>query len=290
LDPISKRRSQIAIGLSILGVACVLSYYSIEEKANPSYDICLAIDVSYSMVVDDNGLPLPKLSNAQNAAKEFVETLSASPDNKICLVAFAGEAKVVSKLTDDSAALINSIQSLTPAYSTAIGSGVGVATEVLVNEGRSHTSKIILLLSDGFSNEGIDPVSAAESASQNKITIYTIGYGTDADTFTLNKIASMSGGQYFDAQSGQDIADVFNRISKILISPLAHYGSRTLILVAVPILLFMPLLEKMAVTMIQKAEQTFIDKRGPQKSTCVKCGYMNKPNSKFCAKCGFKIR
>lgn len=277
----SKRQIQLAIGLAIIGIACVLSYYSIEEKTVSIYDVYLVIDVSGSML--DEG----KLDNAKNAANIFIDSI-ASDKNQIGLVKFSSLVKVLSKATSDSQSLKNMIQSLVAEDGTALGDGIKIATDSLTLEGRSQAKKVMLLLTDGMATEGIDPVGASIVANQNGITIFTVGYGTDADANTLNAIATNTGGQYFYAQSGQDLVDVFNRISKILISPLAHYGSRTLILVAIPILLFLPTLEKGMRTVIEKAEQTFLDKRGPAKSTCPKCGYKNTLNAKFCAKCGIR--
>jgi len=277
----SKRQIQLAIGLAIIGIACVLSYYSIEEKTVSIYDVYLVIDVSGSML--DEG----KLDNAKNAANIFIDSI-ASDKNQIGLVKFSSLVKVLSKATSDSQSLKNMIQSLAAEDGTALGDGIKIATDSLTLEGRSQAKKVMLLLTDGMATEGIDPVGASIVANQNGITIFTVGYGTDADANTLNAIATNTGGQYFYAQSGQDLVDVFNRISKILISPLAHYGSRTLILVAIPILLFLPTLEKGMRTVIEKAEQTFLDKRGPAKSTCPKCGYKNTLNAKFCAKCGIR--
>jgi len=277
----SRRQLQLAIGLAIIGVACVLSYYSIEEKTNSIYNVYLVIDVSGSML--DEG----KLENAKNAANTFIDSI-ASNKNQIGLVKFSSLVKVLSKSTSDSQSLKNMVQSLTAEDGTALGDGIKIAVDSLTLEDRSEANKVMLLLTDGMATEGIDPIEAAKLANQNDITIFTVGYGSDADANTLNAIAIMTDGQYFHAQSGQDLVDVFNRISKILISPIAHYGSRTLILVAIPILLFLPTLEKGMRTVIEKAEQTFLDKRGPAKSTCPKCGYKNTLNAKFCAKCGVR--
>ena len=281
MKPKYKRYSQLATGIAILSAALILGYYSIEERETPKYDIYLIIDTSGSM--DDEG----KLDNAKNAANKFVDSID-SDANQIGLAVFADGANILSK-TNDSINLKNQIQSLHAFGATATGDAIKIVAETLQSEGRPDASKIILLLSDGMTTAGMDPIDATRIAKQNNVTIFTVGYGNDADSNTLDTIASMTGGKYFQAQSGQDLISVFDNIAKILISPVAHYGSRALILIAVPILLFMPTLEKMAVTMIQKAEETFIDKKRPSTKNCSKCTYSNRITSKFCAKCGNKI-
>lgn len=264
-----------------MGMACVLSYYSLEEKTNTIYDVYLVIDVSGSML--DEG----KLDNAKNAANTFIDSIDSN-ENKVGLAVFADQAMILSKI-GDSVNLKNKIQSLQAEGGTAMGDAIIIVTETLQSEGRQDANKIILLLTDGMTTDGADPIQAATIAKQNDITIFTVGYGYDADANTLNEIASITNGKYFQAQSGQDLISVFNNIAKSLISPVAHYGSRALILIAVPILLFMPTLEKMAVTIIQKAEETFIDRKRSSTKNCLKCTYSNRINSKFCAKCGNKI-
>ena len=264
-------------------MACVLAYYSIEEKDNQNlkYDIYLVLDISGSMLDEE------KLNDAKIAANRFIDLID-SIDNRVGLVVFADQVSILSQL-NDSMNLKNQIQSLQADGGTAMGDAIKVTAETLQSEGRSDASKIILLLSDGMTTDGIDPIGAARIAKQNQVTIFTIGYGYFADANTLNQIASITNGKYFHAQSGEDLINVFNNIAKSLVSPVAHYGSRALFLIAVPILLFMPTLEKMAVTMIHKAEETFIDKKRLSTIKCSKCTYSNKINSKFCAKCGTKI-
>ncbi len=269
------------MGIVILSAALILGYYSIEENEIPKYDVYLIIDTSGSM--NDQG----KLENAKDAANKFIDSMDSNV-NQIGLAVFADHANILSK-TNEPVNLKNKIQSLRADGATAMGDAIKIVSETLQSEGRPDASKIILLLTDGMTTAGIDPIQATTIAKQNDVTIFTVGYGYDADANTLNTIATMTDGKYFQAQSGQDLISVFNNIAKILISPAAHYGSRALILIAVPILLFMPTLEKMAVTMIQKAEETFIDKKRPSTKNCSKCTYSNKIYSKFCAKCGNKI-
>jgi len=135
------------------------------------------------------------------------------------------------------------------------------------------------------------PITAAQNAKASGLTIFTVAYGNDADVSTLSQIATMTGGKSYKALSGQDLVTTFANIADVMISPVAHYGSRTLILVAIPILLFIPVIERGVATMIHKAEETFLDKRRtPQQPTCPNCGTINRTTSKFCQKCGNSLR
>ncbi len=96
---------------------------------------------------------------------------------------------------------------------TGTGAAIGDATHYLVNgsEARSEAKKIIVLLSDGYANRptGNGSGYALEMtayALSNKVTIYTISLGNDADLALMQSIASSAGGEHFDATgSGESL-------------------------------------------------------------------------------------
>ena len=71
-----------------------------------------------------------------------------------------------------------------------------------------------------MSNTGLHPLSAAGTARENDITIFSVGYGYNADAWTLKAVASVTHGKYYNALTGQDLANAFNEIADVLISPL----------------------------------------------------------------------
>jgi len=286
MDPDSKRKLQLALGFAVFGFAVIVSYFSVSEEENSQIDIYLVIDVSGSMMDQS------KIVSAKNAASEFVDAfqLEKSSNYRIGLISFETQVHTLSKITDDPSGLKDAISRLQPGGDTAMGDAIRTASVLLSQEARPDARKTVLLLTDGIANRGIPPINAAQIAKDNGLTIFTVAYGSDADRSTLSQIASMTGGKYYQALTGQDLVSTFSDIANVLISPIAHYGSRTLILVAIPILLFIPVIEKGVATMIQKAEETFLDKRGTPRTNCPKCGYINRTASKFCAKCGTPIK
>ena len=286
MDPDSKRKFQLIIGFGIFAFAVAVSYFSVSEVENPQRDIYLVIDVSGSMVDQS------KITFAKNAASEFVNSfqLDQSSGYRIGLISFESRVNTLAKLTDDPSGLKDAISRLRAEGGTAMGNAIGRADNLLSQETRPDVRKTVLLLTDGMSNEGIHPITAAQNAKRNGITIFTVGYGTDADISTLNQIATMTGGKSYKALSGQDLVTTFANIADVMISPVAHYGSRTLILVAIPILLFIPVIERGLSTMIQKAEETILEKRGTPRPTCSNCGFRNRKASKFCGKCGNSMK
>jgi len=303
-----KRKLQVLIGLIILLIAMIASYFSVVEGDGfTKYDVFLTLDISGSM--DDP----TKLGAAKMAAIEFLDIVSSNQtiDFRVGLVTFESYVELVCPLTRDVDTLKSGIDQLIADGGTAMGEAIKLAGNLLIQEQMPGVGKAIIVLTDGQSNEGIEPIRATNDLSGNDIVVYTIGYGWDADTQTLKSVASISHGKYFFASTGQELIDAFSTIASLLISPIAHYGSRTLILIALPVLLFLPAIEKGVTTIIEVASTT-IFKRPPreQKPTkvrgegmrtvarpdptvaierkilCQKCEHMNRKTATFCAKCG----
>ncbi len=94
---------------------------------------------------------------------------------------------------------------------------------------------IIVLLSDGQSNTGVDPLTAANQAKALGIRVYTVGIGTSNGTIlhlggrgmrvgldeqTLRSIADVTGGQYYNAQSTSDLRSIYQNLVR-------QFGLRT---------------------------------------------------------------
>lgn len=92
----------------------------------------------------------------------------------------------------------------------------------------SNTAAAIVLLSDGQSNVGQDPLKAAEIAADYGVRIYTVGIGTTEGTIVksdgwsmrtrldedaLKKIAALTEGEYFQAANAADLTKVYRTLS-----------------------------------------------------------------------------
>jgi len=321
MNPDSKRRFQLIIGFAIFVVAIALSYFSVVEadvQDTPQYDIYLVIDVSGSMgtldvyggheriiITDDSPIVF-----AKQAAIEFVDMfqLDKSSVHRIGLAIFHGDdyapptpkSEILVNLENNSENLKEGIDKLYPGGATAMGEGILIATESLSENTRPDTEKVIVLLSDGVSNAGLDPLSAAGLANENDVTIFSIGYGDAADVQTLKAVASLTNGKYYNALTGQELAGTFNQIADVLISPLSHYSSRILILIAIPVLLFIPTIERGIATIMRmsdpkppermKKERKNVKRPEIMKTACTECNYLNNSTSKFCGKCGKPVK
>lgn len=159
--------------------------------------IVLAMDVSRSMCATD--ISPNRLVAAGEAAASFVERQGGG--TQIGIVAFAGFAEIVQVPTNDDEVLLDVIASLATGRRTAIGSAIlesiDAIAEIDPSISRSvdeydasasappsvpagaYAPAIIVLLTDGASNTGPDPIQAAQQAVDRGIRVYTIGFGTE---------------------------------------------------------------------------------------------------------------
>lgn len=137
-------------------------------------DILFALDTSKSMLAED--IRPNRLTRSKLAILDFVSTLSG---DRVGLLPFAGSSYLMCPLTSDYQAFEQSLmavdQATIPQGGTDIGAAILSAQKILHNEA-NH--KILILITDGEQLHG-DVMKAAQKAAENKMTIYTVGVGTD---------------------------------------------------------------------------------------------------------------
>jgi Ca-activated chloride channel family protein len=102
---------------------------------------------------------------------------------------------------------------------------------VLVEPG-SDKSAVIILLTDGATNAGPDPIEAAREAANHGVRIYTVGFGTatgdivgfggrlmraQLDEDSLKRIADLTRAQYYKAGSAEDLQAVYKLLSRSIV-------------------------------------------------------------------------
>lgn len=156
--------------------------------------IILAMDVSRSMCATD--VAPNRLTVSQQVARSFIADQPA--DTRIGVVAFSGLAQLVVPPTTDRKALTGAVDAFTAGRGTAIGSALlrsldaiseinpnVIRSGVDLSASRSPGAKpdkfepdIVVLLTDGATTQGVDPLIAANQAADRHVRVYTIGFGT----------------------------------------------------------------------------------------------------------------
>ena len=209
------------IPAALYGLALLLGLVALARPTlpvllgDPRAGIVLAVDVSRSMQATD--VTPNRFEAARSALRTFISELPEGA--RVGLVTFSRNAELVVPLTTDRQKLVEAVDYLQLDLGTAIGDAIFESLKALpelkersdVKDPRSLAT--IILLTDGRSVAGSDPLEAAQVANEQKVRIHTIGIGriTDGpvpglpeqyamaaqfDEATLKDIARTTDGQY----------------------------------------------------------------------------------------------
>jgi Ca-activated chloride channel family protein len=229
--------------------------------------VILAMDISGSMRATD--IEPSRIAAAQAAARAFV---SEQPRRtRIGVVTFAGTAAVAQAPTQNREEILAAIDRFQLQRATAIGSGILVSLKAIFPDADfelrssnprrdpaqeslrgspldplrepekpvlkpvlpgSYASAAIILLTDGQSNVGPNPIEAARMASERGVRVFTVGFGTAEgeilrfegwsvrvrlDEEPLKSIADLTRGEYFYAGTASELKKVYQALSSRLV-------------------------------------------------------------------------
>jgi Ca-activated chloride channel family protein len=177
----------LMLGLAVLAIGAARPQATV-PVASSSATIMLALDVSGSMCSTD--VKPNRITAAERAASAFIRSQAGGP--RIGLVTFAGTAVVLVPPTADTQQLLSALDGLTTSFGTAIGEGILTSLDAIaqvdpsvaptgatVHRGAGYADDVIVVLTDGSNNQGVDPQTAAKEAADRGVRVFTIGYGTD---------------------------------------------------------------------------------------------------------------
>ncbi len=226
-------RRHIPPMLYLLGVAAMLFSLARPEAVmavpREQAAVMLAMDISGSMGATD--MQPNRMEAAKQAAQAFVAGL---PDDiQVGLVSFSEKAYVNVPLTRDHQLLERGISQLRADGSTAIGEALFQSLDQLalreVSGDDRPSPALVVLLSDGESNEGRPPSAGASRASADGIPVYTVGIGqrnqsttiagghtVGLDEKTLQAVAEITSGQYFYAAETEELTQIYTHLSSLI--------------------------------------------------------------------------
>ena len=235
------RSKAIFVVLAILFLILALTRprwgYQWEDLHQRGVDVIVALDVSSSMMAEDI-----KPNRLERAKRKISDLLDMMEGDRIGLVAFAGTSFVQCPLTLDYGAarlFLSAIDTqLIPLQGTALGNAI--KTSVKAFRTQEKKSKALILITDGEDQMG-KALSAAKSASDQGVKIYTIGIGGEIgaplpnpsgtggfrknqqgevilsklDETTLQQIALETGGSYVRSVTGDiDLNTIYKDLIK----------------------------------------------------------------------------
>jgi Ca-activated chloride channel family protein len=196
-------------------------------------DLLVAVDVSGSMDYPDMMWKNDEVSRLALVKTLLGDFLEHRQGDRIGLILFGSQAYLQAPLTFDRKTVrvwLDEARIGIAGKNTAIGDAIGLALKRLRQ--RPAQSRVLILVTDGANNAGqIDPRTAARLAASEGVKIYPIGIGADPDKGAtsilglnpsldldepaLREIAAVSGGQYFRARNGAELAGIGKALDRL---------------------------------------------------------------------------
>lgn len=245
--------SKLSTLIAYLGTICVIvalarpQHVETERQSkNKGYDIMLAIDLSGSMLAEDNMIGLKSINRLQAVKPILTEFIEKRESDRIGLVAFAGRAYTVAPLTFDHEWLARQTNRLSISLITEEGTAIGDAIAVSVNrleEGAKERAgdregSFIILLTDGENTAGVmDPLVAGDLAKEKGFKVFSVAAGRNGrvkfprfnkagervgtdyrnsriNTRTIQEISHITNGSFFRAEDKDTVDEAFATIDK----------------------------------------------------------------------------
>lgn len=192
------------------------------ESEGGTLDVCLAIDCSPSMLVQN------KLDYARLAARDFLQQLA--PDDRAALVSFSDRSTLEQPLTSQRQALSQAVdRTATRGETTAfLDSLYWAISQVSLREtrggsvlaagpARPDARRVVLALTDG--NDNGSRISASQVigyARSQGVALCTFALGEDAATAGLEHLAQETGGVYLRAPGPADLQHLYVALARQL--------------------------------------------------------------------------
>ncbi|MEJ7670258.1 MAG: VWA domain-containing protein [Casimicrobiaceae bacterium] len=246
----------IALTLMLVAIARPAAVVTLPSQHET---VILSMDVSGSMRATD--VAPNRLAAAQEAARAFVADLPRT--TRLGVVSFAATAAVVQSPTHSREDIVAAIERFTLQRGTAVGSGILVALKMVfpdvefdlrsanprpnvsgsapLDSSRapdkaapkpvapgSYAAAVIILLTDGQTTTGPDPIEAARMAADRGVRVYTVGIGTTSgeiigsegwsmrvrlDEESLKTIANLTQAEYFYAGTAADLRKIYQHLN-----------------------------------------------------------------------------
>jgi Ca-activated chloride channel family protein len=182
----------LAVVFLVLAAARPQVGSKLREEHQKGIEMMLVVDVSNSMLAED--FEPNRLDRTKFAIDRVVESMK---QDRIGVVAFAGEAQVQLPITSDYRMARAFARKLSPAMVRTQGTDLGAAIKLasMSFSSQSEGSRVMILITDGENHES-DALEAAQAAAEKGIAIYTIGIGTPEGA------PIMIGGDYLTDENG----------------------------------------------------------------------------------------
>ncbi|HMS90973.1 MAG TPA: VWA domain-containing protein [Candidatus Absconditabacterales bacterium] len=219
-----------------LRISFVSDKQVVVEKNIP---IQIVLDVSLSMAAND--LSPSRFVAAKTSLISLIQQLDGY---SISLITFSGKPFVYIPFSSSSSAIINKLQTMNlgdfppvPDFlGTAIGDALLLGTKNLQQfvHQETYTPGIVILITDGDSNIGFDPMQVVTYYKKTQVPLFVLGVGQedyligrdiwDSDVTTninlplLQQLADTTGGEFYRILGEKSFDEFFAKISQNILS------------------------------------------------------------------------
>jgi uncharacterized protein YegL len=178
------------------------------ERVSDPLSVVIAIDTSLSM----QG---PPLVAAREAALALIAELSAA--DRVAVLAFDAEPRLVSDFTTNRVASRAGLQSLQASGDTALHDAVTFAATLLSRE--LEGARRIVLLSDGQDSNASAASADASLATVRAVglPVYSFALGSESDRAYLSGLSESSGGRAWEVADSGSLAALFQQLGSELV-------------------------------------------------------------------------
>ncbi|MFT7560989.1 MAG: Ca-activated chloride channel family protein [Flavobacteriales bacterium] len=177
----SGKRSSRRLSLTVLSIILLLSVFSLAGPAWIKIPVPLKVDnaplvivwdLSPSMLAEDL-----KPSRTTRARLKIADFLQTRKEGQTALVVYAGDAHVVTPLTDDIRTIENLLNGLDPKVMPIAGSNIEMAMELANNllEEVNVTKGSIVVLTDGIDESARNELIMQQNSLGHKLTFWAFG-------------------------------------------------------------------------------------------------------------------
>jgi uncharacterized protein YegL len=168
---------------------CLISFAACQTCEQRVLDLFLVVDSSGS--IGSTVFPL-----AKSAVVEMINKLNIIGPQKIRVgvINYSSTIQTITSLVDtdqDKARIIANVNNMPYLnQATATGNALKVARQIFSTYPRDGVPRVLVLFTDGGSNEGVSVTSEAVELKNQKISIFTVGIGSQINHNELNAISS----------------------------------------------------------------------------------------------------
>jgi flagellin-like protein len=186
--------------------------WNLRPKTNPpqTQDVSVQVYLGNSLSLNKSQTIISS-DLVKSASKSFIDELDEK--DRIAIVRFGSYAELTQSLSSNKQSAKDAIDSIGSEGGTYINSGIDVATQHLIENGKENSLKMIMILTDGQNDIGPEAVlTSAQLAKNRNFTLFTIGMTNFVDDSLLKNVATKP--EYYYYSDFNELDNVYQQLTE----------------------------------------------------------------------------